>query len=365
MDMPFVDLKSEYSAIRAEVNESINLVLTSGSFILGQQLERFESEFADYIQTKHVVGVNSGSDALLLALWALGIGPGDEVITVAQTFISTVDAITRNAAKPVLVDIDPDTYCIDTGQIESHITAKTKAIIPVHLYGHPADMGTILDLAKKHNLYVIEDAAQAHGAEYKRKKVGALGHIGCFSFYPAKNLGAYGDAGAVVTNDDHIAEKLRMLRDYGRTGKYSHDFVGINSRMDEIQAAVLSVKLKYLDRWNDKRRKIADLYRKLLAGLDLTVPTEKPYAKHVYHQFVLRSDNRDALIDRLAQKEIPAQIHYPIPVHKQKAYAHSFTGLSLPVTERVCSQQFSIPVHPWLTDEQVELIAAALRDFQK
>ncbi len=358
----FVDLQQEYLSIAREITAAIDGVLSSGWFVLSRRLERFENEFASYIGAKHVIGVNSGSDALLLALRVLGIGAADEVITVAQTFISTVDAITRNAAKPVLVDIDPDTYCIDTAQIESHITAKTKAIIPVHLYGHPADMDPILNLARKHNLFVVEDAAQAHGAEYKGKKVGALGHIGCFSFYPAKNLGAYGDAGALVTNDDQIAGKLRMLRDYGRTGKYRHDLVGINSRMDEIQAAVLSVKLKYLDRWNDKRRRIADLYRKLLAGRDLTVPAQKPYAKHVYHQFVLRSDNRDALIDKLALKEIPAQIHYPMPIHKQKAYAGSFPRLSLPVTERVCLQQFSIPVHPWLTDEQVELIAATLRD---
>ncbi len=358
----FVDLQQEYLSIAAEIAQALDKVLSSGWFILGQQLERFEKEFADYIGTNHALGVNSGSDALLLALRAVDIKPGDQVITVAHTFVSTVDAITRNAATPVLVDIDPDTFCIDTGQIESHITEKTKAIIPVHLYGHPADMDPILSLAKKHNLYVIEDAAQAHGAEYKGKKAGALGHVGCFSFYPAKNLGAYGDAGAVVTNDDRIAEKVSRLRDYGRTGKYSHDFVGINSRMDEIQAAVLSVKLKHLDSWNDKRRELAALYRKLLTGLDLKVPAEKPYAKHIYHQFTVKSKNRDELIDSLAKKQIPTQIYYSTPVHKQKAYAVSLPGLSLPLTEQICTEVFSLPIHPWLTREQLETIAAALRD---
>jgi dTDP-4-amino-4,6-dideoxygalactose transaminase len=357
----FVDLQQEYLSIEGQIRQAIDKVLSSGWFILGRQLECFEKEFADYIGTEHAVGVNSGSDALLLAVRALGIGPGDEVITVAHTFISTVDAITRNGAKPVLVDIDPDTYCIDTEQIESHITEKTKAIIPVHLYGHPADMDPILSLAKKHNLCVIEDAAQAHGAEYKGKKAGGLGHVGCFSFYPAKNLGAYGDAGAVVTNDDRVAEKVHLLRDYGRTGKYNHDFAGINSRMDEIQAAVLSVKLKHLDSWNDKRRELAVLYRELLTGLDLTVPTEKPYAKHIYHQFTVRSNSRDKLMEGLSKKQIPAQIYYSLPIHKQKAYADSLTGLFLPVTERLCSQVFSLPIHPWLTRDQIEQIASALR----
>lgn len=356
----FVDLQQEYLSIADQINQAVNKVISSGWFILGQQLERFEKEFADYIGTKYAFGVNSGSDALLLALKAIDIQPEDEVITVAHTFISTVDAIMRNAATPVLVDIDPDTFCIDTTQIESHITEKTKAIIPVHLYGHPADMDPILNLAKKHNLYVIEDAAQAHGAEYNGKKVGRLGHVACFSFYPAKNLGAYGDAGAVVTNDGQIAEKIRLLRDYGRTGKYNHDVLGINSRMDEIQAAVLSVKLKHLDSWNDKRRQLAALYRKLLADFDLKLPTEMPYAKHVYHQFTIKSKKRDSLLKRLAEKQIPAQIYYTLPVHKQKAYAGSLANLSLPTTEQVCTEVLSLPIHPWLTPDQIKQIASAL-----
>jgi dTDP-4-amino-4,6-dideoxygalactose transaminase len=356
----FVDLRQEYFSIADQINQAVNTVLSSGWFILGRQLELFEKEFADYIGAEYALGVNSGSDALLLALKAVDIKPGDEVITVAHTFISTVDAITRNSATPVLVDIEPDTFCIDTAQIESHITKKTKAIIPVHLYGHPADIDPILNLAKKHNLYVIEDAAQAHGAEYKGKKAGGLGHVACFSFYPAKNLGAYGDAGAVVTNDDRIAEKVRLLRDYGRTGKYNHDFIGINSRMDEIQAAVLSVKLKHLDSWNDKRRELAGLYRKLLSGLDLTPPVEKPYAKHIYHQFTVKSKNRDKLLENLAKKQIPAQIYYTLPVHKQKAYADSLSNLSLPVTERICTEVLSLPIHPWLTRDQINQIASAL-----
>jgi dTDP-4-amino-4,6-dideoxygalactose transaminase len=357
----FVDLQQEYLAIKDQINQALDKVLSSGWFILGRQLELFEKEFANYLGTKYALGVNSGSDALLLALKAIDIQPGDEVITVAHTFISTVDAITRNAATPVLVDIDPDTFCIDTAQIEYHITEKTKAVIPVHLYGHPADMDPILSLAKKHNLFVIEDAAQAHGAEYKNKKVGGLGHVACFSFYPIKNLGAYGDAGAVVTNDERIAEKVRLFRDYGRTAKYDHDCVGINSRMDEIQAAVLSVKLKHLDSWNDKRRELAALYCQLLSDLDLTTPVEKPYAKHVYHQFTLKTKNRDKLLENLTRKQIPAQIYYPIPVHKQKAYAASLANLSLPVTERICTEVLSLPIHPWLTSDQIEQIASACR----
>lgn len=358
----FVDLQKEYQQIATEVRQAVERVLESGWFIHGNELTCFEEQFANYLGSKHAVGVNSGSDALFLALKAKGIGKSDEVITVSHTFISTVDAIARNGATPVLVDIDPNTFCIDVSRIEAAITKRTKAIIPVHLYGHPADMDPIMELAKKHGLFVIEDAAQAHGAEYRGSKVGTIGDVGCFSFYPAKNLGACGDAGMIVTNDDQLAEKLRMAGDYGRNGKYEHEFVGINSRMDEIQAAILSVKLRHLDEWTRVRRSIAGLYQEALANVSLTLPVEMPYAKHVYHLYVIKVDDRDGLRERLLEKGIPAQIHYPIPVHRQKAYAGVFGDISLPVTQQVSQQVLSLPIHPRLDEGQVQMIAKTVKD---
>lgn len=363
MKIQFVDLKREYQEIKEEINQAIQRVLESRWFILGKELEAFEKEFAEYIGVKHVIGVNSGSDALYLAVKALGIGKGDEVITVSHTFISTVDAITRNGAKPVFVDIDPETYTMDVSQIEKKITERTKAIIPVHLYGHPADMDQIMEIAEKYDLYVIEDASQAHGAEYKGKKVGNIGHIGCFSFYPTKNLGAYGDAGAIVTNDDELAEKLRMLRNYGSPKKYYHEFIGVNSRLDEIQAAVLRVKLKYLNEWNEKRRKIAKLYNELLEDSDVIMPIEKEWAKHVYHLYVIRHGERDKLQQHLLKNGIKTQIHYPVPVHMQEAYLNLGINAKLPVTERVSKEILSLPMYPWLKNEEIEYISEIIRKF--
>jgi len=357
-----VDLRREYAEISPEISRAIQRVLKSGWFILGEELERFEDEFSKYVGTKYAIGVNSGSDALLLALQALGIGKGDEVITVSHTFISTVDAIVRNGAKPVFVDITPDTYCIDVKKIEGRITKRTKALLPVHLYGHPADMEPIMEIAKKYKLSVIEDACQAHGAEYKGSKAGSMGDIGCFSFYPVKNLGAYGDGGMIVTNNEESAQKLRMLRNYGQARKYYHDFIGVNSRLDEMQAAILRVKLKHLDDWNSSRREFAQIYDKLLKDTDVVTPIEKRYARHVYHLYVIRDKNRDRLQQHLLAKGIQTQIHYPIPVHKQKAYLELGHTAKLPITERICSEILSLPLHPFLNEDEVNAIAKCVRN---
>lgn len=357
--IPFIDLKKEYTEISKEINHSIKEVLESGWYILGDKTKEFEDKFSKYHNTKYGIGVNSGSDALLLSLKALGIGEGDEVITVSHTFISTVDAIARNGAIPVFVDIDPITFCIDVTKIEEKITSKTKAIIPVHLYGHPADMDSIMEIAQKHNLYVVEDACQAHGAEYNGKKVGSIGDMGCFSFYPAKNLGAYGDGGIVISNNEEISEKLRMMRNYGQSKKYCHDFVGVNSRLDELQAAILCVKLKHLDEWNEKRRDCARFYGELLENSGVILPVEKEYAKHVYHLYVIRSKKRDFLQQYLLKEGIQSQIHYPIPVHKQKPYESS---IRLPVTENICNQILSLPMYPFLPQDDILKIVEVVKN---
>jgi len=362
--IPFVHLKREYTQVNEEVTLAMQRVIQSGWFILGEELEGFEKEFSKYIGATYGVGVNSGSDALFLAVKALGIGEGDEVITVSHTFISTVDAVVRNGAKPVFVDIDPDTYCIDVSKIEQAITDKTKAILPVHLYGHPANMDPIMEIAQKHKLCVIEDACQAHGAEYKGNKAGSIGAVGCFSFYPAKNLGAYGDGGIVVTNDEKLAEKLRMMRNYGQPKKYYHDFVGVNSRLDEIQAAILRVKLKHLDEWNERRGKIAKLYNKFFEDSDVVAPVEKEYANHIYHLYVIRHKDRDKLQQYLLKNGIQTQVHYPIPVHKQKAYLDSGGDAQLPVTEKMCGEILSLPIYPSLKNKELEYIANTIKGLR-
>lgn len=355
------DLTLEFQSISTEMMTAIENVLHKGNYILGHQVEGFEKEFSEYINVKHTIGVNSGTDALFIAINALGISSGDEVITVAHTFISTVDAITRNNASPILADIDKDTFCMDAEKVKSLITPKTKAILPVHLYGHPVDMEPILDLAQKYGLYVIEDASQAHGGLYKKQKIGGIGHLGCFSFYPVKNLGAYGDAGAVVTNDDSLEKKVRMIRNYGRSGRYDHDFVGLNSRLDELQAAILRVKLRHLDSWIKMRRNISKEYSNELEGLPITLPIEKDYAKHAYHLYVIRSKDRKKIVESLEKENIPALIHYPVPVHKQKAYSQMLSGLSLPETEKACDQVLSLPMHPFLKSEEVQTITQCIR----
>ncbi len=354
------DFKREYAAINKEVMPAIKRVLKSGWYVLGEEGSKFELEFSKYVGAKFGVGVNSGSDALYLAVKALGISQGDEVITVSHTMISSVDAITRNGAKPVFVDVDPSTYAMDPTKVESKISKKTKAILPVHLYGHPVDMDPLTELAKKYGLYVVEDACQSHGSKYKGHVVGNIGDIGCFSFYPTKNLGAYGDAGMITTNNEELANKLKKMRNYGQSRRYYHDFVGVNSRLDEMQAAILRVKLRYLDEWNQKRRSLARLYDGLLNNADLITPVERDYAKHVYHLYVIRHKCRNELQEYLINKGIQTLIHYPIPVHLQEAYK---TNDKLPVTEKICGEILSLPIYPWLRESEVEKISRRLTQF--
>lgn len=363
MNIPFVDLKCQYDSIKDEINIKINEVLQNTHFILGENVEAFEKEFANYCGVKYGVGVASGSDALALSLKAFRISKGDEVITVPNTFIATVDAISRNGAKPVFVNVDPETYNIDVNKIEEKITDNTKAIIPVHLYGQPVDMVQIVKIAREYDLRIIEDACQAHGAEYKGKKVGSLGDIGCFSFYPSKNLGTYGDGGMVVTNDGKIAEEIKMLRNYGQSKKYYHDCIGYNSRLDEIQAAILRVKLKYLDGWNDKRRKHAKLYNELLENVSgIETPIEKDYVKHVYHLYVIRCKDRDELQQYLSSKGVSTGIHYPIPVHLQKAYEHlEYKHGNFPITEKFSKEILSLPMFPELTENEIEVVVGLIK----
>jgi dTDP-4-amino-4,6-dideoxygalactose transaminase len=359
--VPFVNLAKEYHAIEEEISLAMKRVLEGGNFILGEEGESFEREFASYVGTKYAVGVNSGSTALYLSLKALDIGEGDEVITVSHTFISTVDAIVRNGATPTFVDISPSTYCIDVSQIERKITRHTRAIVPVHLYGLPADMDAIVDIAERFHLQIVEDACQAHGSEYNSKKTGSIGQLGCFSFYPTKNLGAYGDAGAIVTDDGDLANRLRQLRNYGQTKKYVHEIVGMNSRLDEIQAAILRVKLRHLDAWNGKRREIANLYQKLLSDSRLILPIEETNSKHCYHIYAVRYGDRDGLQHHLSDSGIQALIHYPIPVHRQKSYS-DYSSTSLPATEDACEHILSLPIYPQLEAREVRQVCDAIKD---
>jgi len=367
--IPFVDLKAQYDSIKDEINEAIQDVLNNTSFIMGEELIRFEEEFASFCCRKYAIGVANGSDALILALKACGIGEGDEVITVPNTFIATTEAITRVGGKVVFVDIDPKTYTIDVSKTEEKITEKTKAIIPVHLYGQSADMEPIMELAKKYNLKIIEDAAQAHGAEYKGKKVGSIGDTGCFSFYPGKNLGAYGDAGMITTNNEEIAEKVKLLRNHGRTTKkYEHEIEGYSSRLDNLQAAILRVKLKYLNQWNSMRRKNARKYNELLNNINgIITPYEADYAKHVYHLYVIRTEKgRDKLREELKSKGIAAGIHYPIPLHLQPAYNYlGYKRGDFPITEKASQEILSLPIFAELTGEQICETYQSIIDYYK
>jgi len=366
MQVNFVDLKAQYLTIKPEIDRAIEGVITNTAFVLGKAVDEFEKKFAGYCETKHCLGVNSGTSALIMALQALGIGEGDEVITTPNTFIATAEAISQAGAKPVFVDIQENSYNLDPTKLEKAITRKTKAIIPVHLYGQTADMNPILKIAEKNKIPVIEDACQSHGALYNGKKAGSLALAGCFSFYPGKNLGAYGEGGAVTTNSDEIAQKIKMLRDHGSAKKFYHEYIGNNCRLEGIQGAVLSVKLNHLDDWNGKRKNNADLYRKYLKGTGVVLPEEMPYAKHVYHVFCIRVKEREKLIDFLKQKGIFTNIHYPIPIHLQKAYG--FLGYkkgSFPVTERVVDEILSLPMFAELTEEQIKYIADSIKEFYK
>jgi len=356
--IPFVDLKTQYNHIKNEINDAITRTLESGQFILGSEVAAFEDEFANYCDTRFAVAVNSGTSALHLALLAAGIKPGDEVITVSFTFVATAAAILYTGATPVFVDINPKTLTIDTNKIEEKLTEKTKAILPVHIHGQPSDMDHILEIARKYRLLVIEDAAQAHGATYNGRKVGSIGDMGCFSFYPGKNLGAYGEGGIVVTNNPDYARIIKMLRDWGQEKKYYHVLKGFNYRMDGIQGAILRIKLRYLDEWTRLRSEHADMYNRLLKDSNVKLPESMLNTKHVYHVYAIRYPDRDGLQDFLSKAEIQTNIHYPIPVHLQQAYkTNGFIKGSLPVTESVCSEVLSLPMYPELLPEQQEYIA--------
>lgn len=355
------DPNAQYLSRKDEIDKAIAGVLSGGRYILGQEVSAFEKEFSGYIGSKHAVGVGSGTEALHIALSASGVGPGDEVITPSHTAVATVSAIVSCGAVPVFADVEPEHFTIDPAKIKKLITKKTKAVVAVHLYGNPADMSRIMDISGEAGLKVIEDCAQAHGAEYKGKKAGSIGHFGCFSFYPTKNLGAIGDGGMVVTNDPLLAEKAGLLRQYGWKQRYVSDIHGWNSRLDEMQAAILRVKLRYLDEDTKKRKDIAKKYGSLLSSLPLVLPQERAGSKHVFHLYVIRSEKRDALMAFLSEKGIQSLVHYPKPVHMQPAYQR--TGAGLEITEKISGEIMSLPIYPELTHDSVEKVCSAVADF--
>jgi dTDP-4-amino-4,6-dideoxygalactose transaminase len=361
--VPFLDIKAQHDRLRTDFHKAFDDVLDQSAFAGGPFVAKFETEFATFCQSPHAIGVGNGTDALWLALIALGVGPGDEVITVSATFIATAEAISYCGAKPVFIDIDEESFTMNPTLLESVITPRTKAIVPVHLYGQVADMDPIMEVARRHGLFVIEDACQAHGAVYKNKKAGSIGHAGCFSFYPGKNLGALGEAGAVVTSDPILAEKIKVLRDHGQKTKYHHSCIGWNARMDGIQAAALSIKLKWLESGNSARRNHARVYDQLLSTIDgVATPRFLTRGVHVYHLYVVRLRARDNILKILSGRGISCGIHYPKPVHLQDAY--KFLGLgpgSLPITERSSREILSLPMFPELTDLQIELVVNELR----
>jgi dTDP-4-amino-4,6-dideoxygalactose transaminase len=362
--IPFVDLKAQYATIKDEIEPAIRGVLESTQFILGGEVAAFEQEFAAYCQAAHGIGVNTGTSALHLSLLAAGIGPGDEVVTVPFTFVATVAAIVYTGARPVFVDVDPVTFTMDVRAIEAAITPRTKAILPVHLYGQPADMGPILAIARARGLTVIEDACQAHGAEYEGRRVGSLGDFGCFSFYPGKNLGAYGEGGMVTTNDAEHARKLRMLRDWGAERKYEHVLKGYNYRLEGIQGAILRVKLRHLEQWTEARRALAAHYDRLLAGSGVPTPHAAPYARHVYHVYAIRTRERARWQEALAAQGIQTGIHYPIPIHLLPAYADlGYRAGQFPHAEQAANEVLSLPMFPELARAQCETVCRAVSEL--
>ena len=383
MNIPFLDLKTQFREIEHEVLPMVKEAMENAAFIGGPQVSGFETEFAAFCDSKYGVGVNSGTDALRFALMAAGVGSGDEVITVPHTFIATTEAISQVGAKPVFVDIDPKTYNMDPNKLESYLNKRfkenasglqppasslkprPKAVIPVHIYGQPADMDPILEISKKKSLVVIEDACQAHGSLYKGKKAGSIGLVGCFSFYPGKNLGAYGEGGAVVTQSEDIANKIRMIRDHGQAKKYYHDMEGYNGRLDAIQAGVLRIKLRRLPAWNEARRRNAQYYNELLSMIKgVTVPKEANGCRHVYHLYVILVDDRDGLQKYLNDKGVGTGLHYPVPLHLQKAYAYKgYKEGDFPVTESVAKRLLSLPMFPELTKAQIEYVAQTIKEF--
>ena len=362
MKVDFVNLGAQYEKIKPEIKEAIERVLDHKGFVLGKEVKAFEDNFAKFCGKNHCIGLTNGTIALYLALEAMGVKQGDEVITVPNSFIATAEAVSMIGAKPVFVDINPNSYLMDVDKIEAAITEKTKVILPVHLYGQPCDMDKIKEIADKHELLVLEDACQAHAAEYKGKRTPVL-ETGCFSFYPGKNLGAYGDAGAIVTDNDEIAEKARLLRDHGAHEKYHHEVKGYNFRMSGIQGAVLNVKLKYLEQWTEARRKNAQLYSELL-GNSVVVPKEMADRKHAYHLFIIKAKNRGKLQEFLQQNEIYTGLHYPIPIHLQKAYSdHNFSEGMFPVTEANVKEILSLPMCPEISEEQIRFVSEKIKQF--
>ena len=368
--VPFFNLTRQYRSIEEEILAVTRKVFEGGRFILGEEVSAFEEEFAAYCGVRYAVAVGSGTDALRLAMTAAGIGEGDEVVTVAHTFVASALAISFTGAKPLLVDVDPETYTMDPGGLERLLKRRTrlkkrvKAILPIHLYGHPAEMKDLVEIANRNDLILIEDACQAHGSEYGGKKTGSFGALGCFSFYPTKNLGAYGDGGAVVTDDRDLADKVRLLRCYGEKQKYHHLLKGTNSRLDEVQAAILRVKLRYLDQWNEVRRKKARAYDTLLSSLPVIRPIEKEHAHHIYHLYVVRTRKRDRLQAFLKGRGIDTLIHYPIPIHLQKAYQElGYRRGDLPWTERCSREILSLPFFPEMTDSETKEVADGIHSF--
>lgn len=369
-----VDLKRQYTKIKSQVDAAIGEVLDSSAFINGGAVQQFGSELQSYLGIKHVIPCANGTDALQIAMMALGLEPGDEVITPSFTFIATAEVIALLQLKPVFVDVDPQTYCVDIAAVEKAITSKTKAIVPVHLYGHVTDMEPLMALAAKHKLYVIEDNAQAIGADYTfadgtKKKAGTIGHIGCTSFFPSKNLGCYGDGGAIFTNDDELAAKIRMVANHGQSARYYHDVVGCNSRLDSVQAAVLRIKLPLLDEYITARRAVADAYDAAFADMpQITTPYRAPYSYHVFHQYTLQLNgaDRNELQKYLAEKEVPAMIYYPVPAHRQKMFEH-FGGAAfdLPVTDNLTTKVISLPIHTEMDPDQLEYIIQSVKSFLK
>jgi len=362
--IPFCDLKRQYLCLKDEIGREVESVLSSGWYILGKEVESFEKEFSAYCGCPFGIGVGSGTEALHIALLACGINPGDEVITVANAGVPMVVAITLAGALPVFVDINPDTYNIDCAKIEEKITDRTKAILPVHLYGQCANMDPILDIAKKHGLRVIEDACQAHGASYKDKKAGSMGDMGCFSFYPTKNLGGYGDGGMIVTNNELLAKRSMMLRDYGQIRRYHHEIRGFNSRLDEMQAAILKIKLRYLDKWNDRRVKIAQTYSKNIANKFVLKPGKMKENFHVYHLYVITCECRDGLQSYLKSNGIQTLIHYPVAVYRQKAYAEFGSRGDCEITGRYGEMVLSLPLYPEMEDEEIFYVCDTINKFK-
>jgi dTDP-4-amino-4,6-dideoxygalactose transaminase len=366
MNIAFVDLKAQYESIKPEIDAAMAQVIAETSFIGGPFAKEFEKNFAAFCKAKHCIGVGNGTDAIFIALKALGVGAGDEVITVANSFIATSEAITMTGARVVFVDINPKTYNIDVTKIEAKVTPKTKAIVPVHLYGQPADMDPILEIARRHNLMIVEDCAQAHGAEYRGRRTGSIGDMACFSFYPGKNLGAYGDAGAVVTNCDDFAVKARMFANHGRIDKYNHEKEGVNSRMDGLQGAILNTKLKHLEEWTEKRRRNAYLYNEHLKALPLVLPEEIANVRAVYHLYVIRvkAEHRQDLQDNLKEAGIATGIHYPIALPNLIAYEYlKHTEKDYPAATAASREIVSLPMYPELEPAQIEYIASKIKDF--